>query len=153
MMLSKHCIGDFHVYIRLEGRFCPGTSEVVQVVFRHQEHLFCRQANKKIRKKTGLRETHTVNKFPETRQILSYDKENLWHRRDSLANFKSFYLLFLSSSQSRAIMMNPRWSTAFFTRPCLQFLITSGQVCTDRDAVELIGECNHMIRFSSPKQL
>ncbi|MDA7505168.1 hypothetical protein N8542_00400, partial [Verrucomicrobia bacterium] len=40
------------------------------------------------KKKTGLRETHTVNKFPETRQILSYDKENLWHWRDSLANFK-----------------------------------------------------------------
>ena len=113
MILSKHCIGDFHVYIRLEGRFCPGTSEVVQVVFRHQEHLFCRQANKKIRKKTGLRETHTVNKFPETRQILSYDKENLWHRRECLANFKSFYLLFLSRSQFIAIM-NPRWSTAFF---------------------------------------
>lgn len=88
LMLSKHRIGDFHVYIRLKGRFCPVTSEVVRVVLRYP---FFRHANKKIRKKTGLRETHTVNKFPETRQILSYDKENQWHWRDSFANFKSFY--------------------------------------------------------------
>ena len=151
-MLSKHCIGDFHVYIRLKGRFWLEISEVVWVVFPDQRHPFCWQANKNIQKKTGLRETHTVNKFPETRQILSYDKENLRHRRDSLAKFKSFSLLFLSHSQSRAIM-NPRWSTAFFIQPCLQFPTSSGQARTDSNAVELLGEYNHMIRFSSPKQL
>ena len=49
--------------------------------------------------------------------------------------------------------MNPRWLIAFFILPCSQFPTSSGQAHVDGNAAQLLGEYNHMIRFSSPKQL